>query len=75
MNPVFEKRSWFLTGAAWTEAEYRDNAPNGRGACYWPDGGYYEGGFLNGLFHGPGVMYYADGGSESETWENGTFIG
>jgi len=41
----------------------------------FPNGGYYEGEFVDGKHHGKGKMTYADGRVEEGTWQDDKFIG
>ena len=39
----------------------QDGIPNGYGKNYYPDGSYYQGGFLDGIPHGFGRFIYNNG--------------
>lgn len=54
------------------QGQYVEGRKEGQGRYEWPDGSYYEGGFLDSKFDGYGVYYFAESGKiyEGQFQEN-----
>ena len=69
------------------EGYFKNGKPNGYGKCFYENGNYYIGEFLDGVRHGKGIIYYQNGkikyegnfindiceGEGKYIWENGEY--
>lgn len=60
-----------MTGAVYEGATQNLRMESEKSIYRFPNGDYYEGGFLNGAFHGEGTIYFKDAAQLWGEWEHG----
>lgn len=71
-NGTFKDGKISYSNGSWFEGEFDDTGlVNGNLSWLYPDGSYYEGGYLNGKYHGEGFMRNADGTEYKGLFEYG----